>query len=109
MIIGIAGPYNAATAEQRQQNADRLNAAAARVLEKGGHTPLIGINAALPVVAQAQVADTYAALMQISMAVIDTCEALLIIAESPGANRERDHILGKGLAVYTHIDEIPNA
>ena len=49
MIIGVAGPYSAATEEERQQNLDAMNHAAARLLEMG-HTPLIGVNAALPVV-----------------------------------------------------------
>lgn len=83
-----------------------MNIAAARLLGKG-HVPLIGINAALPVLAQANVADTYKAAMDISLAVIDRCEALLLIAESPGANRERDLVQAKGLPVYYHIDDVP--
>ncbi len=107
MVIGIAGPYSAPTEEQRKKNSDVLNSIAARVLEKG-HVPLIGINAAIPVVEKATVADTYKAIMDISMAVIDRCEALLIIGESPGANREKEFILSKGLPVYYSLDEIPN-
>ena len=105
MIIGVAGPYSAATKAERQENLDRMNQAAARLLEKG-HIPLIGVNAALPVVEQGGDIDRYKAIMDISMAVIDTCEALLLLAESPGANRERDLVLRKGLRVYTSIDEI---
>lgn len=105
MIIGVAGPYSANTAAERQQNLDRLNAAAARLLEKG-HIPLIGMNAALPVVDQTGQVERYKAIMDISMAVIDRCEALLLLAESPGANRERDLVLAKGLPVYTSVDDI---
>lgn len=83
-----------------------MNIAAAGLLGKG-HVPLIGINAALPVLAKATVADTYKAAMDISLAVIDRCEALLLIAESPGANRERDLVQAKGLPVYYHIDDVP--
>jgi hypothetical protein len=106
MIIAIAGPYSAPTEEGRQANLNRLNEAAARVLEMG-HIPLIGVNAALPVVEKANVTDKYKAIMDISMAVIDKCDALLLIAESPGANRERDLILAKGLPVYYSLKEIP--
>lgn len=105
MIIGVAGPYSAATEEQRQKNLDAMNQAAARLLEKG-HIPLIGVNAALPVVHFAQVPDRYKSIMDISLAVIDKCEALFLIGESPGANKERDLILSKGLKVYYSIDEI---
>lgn len=66
-----------------------MNKAAARLLEMG-HIPLIGINAALPVIQFADVENKYEAIMAISMAVIEKCDALLLIAESPGANRERD-------------------
>lgn len=105
MIIGVAGPYSAPTEEGRQANLNRLNEAAARVLEMG-HIPLIGVNAALPIVEKANVSDKYKAIMDISMAVIDKCEALLLIAESPGANRERDLVLAKGLPVYYSLSEI---
>lgn len=106
MIIGVAGPYSASTEEQRQHNLDAMNQAAARLLEKG-HIPLIGVNAALPVVRQSNVADPYTAIMDISLALINTCEGLLLLAESPGANRERDLILSKGLPVFYSVDEIP--
>jgi hypothetical protein len=106
MVIGVAGPYSADTAEQRQQNLDRMNEVAARLLSKG-HIPLIGINAALPVLAKAATANRYKAIMDISMAVTDACEGLLMLAESLGANRERDLMLSKGLPVFYSIDEVP--
>lgn len=105
MIIGVAGPYSAATEEGRQQNLDRLNETAAKLLELG-HIPLIGMNAALPVVNKTENVDRYTSIMDISMAVIDKCEALLLLAESPGANRERDLVLAKGLPVFTNIEEM---
>ena len=105
MIIAVAGPYSAASAEQRQENLDKLNNAAARLLEMG-HIPLIGMNAALPVLERANISDKYTAIMQISMAVINSCEGLLLLEESPGANKERDLILSKGLPVYRSLMEI---
>jgi hypothetical protein len=105
MIIGVAGPYSADTAEQRQLNLDRMNEAAARLLELG-HIPVIGMNAALPVLEMAGVADRYKGIMDISMAVISACEGLLLLAESPGANKERDLVLSKGLPVFRSIEEI---
>lgn len=108
MIIGIAGPYSAPTEEERNNNLDRLNKIAAVLLEKG-HVPLIGLNAALPVVHASSVKYPYKAIMDISMVVIDKCDALLLVAESPGANRERDLVLSKGLPVYYSVDEVPSA
>jgi len=106
MIIGVAGPYSADTEAERQQNLDRMNEAAAKLLEMG-HIPLIGVNAALPVVDKmTEAADRYEAIMRISMAVIGNCEALLLLAGSPGANRERDLVLAKGLPVFHSLAEI---
>ncbi len=105
MIIGVAGPYSADTAEERQINLDNMNKAAARLLELG-HVPLIGINAAIPILKKANVLDKYKCAMDISLAVISACDALLLLAESPGANKERDLILAKGRPVFNSIDEI---
>lgn len=105
MIIGVAGPYSAPTAEQRQQNLDAMNEAAARLLELG-HIPLIGMNASIPVLEKARVTDAYQCTMEISLAVINACEGLLLLAESPGANKERDLILSKGLPVFRSIEEL---
>ena len=106
MIIAVAGPYSATTPEQRKINLDTLNASAARLLEMG-HTPLVGINAALPVLVQAQVEDIYKAIMDISIAVVANCDALLLIAESRGANMERDLLLSKGRPIYYSLAEVP--
>jgi Domain of unknown function (DUF4406) len=105
MIIGVAGPYSADTEEQQQLNLDAMNEAAAKLLELG-HIPIIGMNAALPVLKKSNVANKYKCIMDISLAVIDNCEALLILAESPGANKERDLMISKGKPVFNSIDEI---
>lgn len=106
MIIGVAGPYSAATAEERKKNLDAMNNVAARLLEMG-HIPLIGINAAIHILEKANVTDVYKAAMDISLAVINACEAILVIANSPGAHKECDLVLEKGLPVYYSLDEIP--
>ncbi len=106
MIIGVAGPYSASTEEQKQINLDAMNTAGARLLELG-HIPLIGVNAALPILQKANVPDRYQGIMDISMAVMSACDAILMLAESPGANKERDLALSRGLPVYYKINDIP--
>lgn len=83
-----------------------MNVAAARLIELG-HVPLIGVNAALPVVDKANIEDRYKAIMDISLAVIDKCEALVVIGESKGVEMEKQLVLAKGLPVYYSIDEVP--
>ena len=108
MIIGVAGPYSAPTEEQRKKNLDAMNDAAARVLEKG-HIPIIGMNAALAIVERANIADKYKATMDISLAVINQCEALLILAESPGVLKEKELVMKNGGKIFYSMDEIPLA
>ena len=80
MIIGIAGPYSAPTHEQRQRNLDALNTVAAQLFAMG-HTPIIGVNAALPVLEKLpDSADAYNAIMDTSLAVMACCEAIVAIA-----------------------------
>lgn len=107
-MIAVAGPYSATTEAVRQLNLDAMNRAAAEVY-KLGHIPVIGVNAALSIVEFLDAAeqDRYEAIMEISLAVVDKCDAILMIAESPGANRERDLIRAKGLPVYNSISDIP--
>ena len=107
MLIAIAGPYSADTAEQRQRNLDALNRAAAAVFNLG-HIPVIGVNAALPIVDCLDAeANRYEAIMTISLALVDKCDAILIIGESAGVKRERDLVSSKGLPVYQNLSEIP--
>ena len=109
MLIAVAGPYSADTLEQRQRNLDAMNEAAAGVMNRG-HIPVIGVNAALPVVeCLGPDANRYESIMAISLALVDKCDAILIIGESAGVNRERDLIRSKGLAVYCDLSEIPIA
>lgn len=110
MLIAVAGPYSAPTAEERLKNFRAMNEAAAAVYQKG-HIPLIGVNAALPVVECAQPGDTdrYEMIMNISLAAISPCDALLQLADSPGVKKERALIEAKGGKIFFSVDEIPNA
>jgi len=47
--------------------------------------------------------------MAISLALVDKCDAILIIGESAGVDRERDLVKSKGLPVYWSLDDIPAA
>lgn len=107
MIIGVAGPYSAATARQRKINLNNLNKAAAKLLELG-HIPIVGMNAAMPILPYSNTEDKYKTTMDISLAVISACDGLLMIGESPGANKERDLILNQNKPVFNSFEEIIN-
>jgi Domain of unknown function (DUF4406) len=109
VLIAVAGPYSAETSEECQHNLEVMNKAAARVL-KLGHIPVIGVNAALPVVECLGLdANRYEAIMTISLALVDKCDAILVLGESAGANRERELVKRKGLPVFWDVNDIPPA
>lgn len=105
-MIAVAGPYSATTAFQRQQNLDAMNLAAAELMRRG-HIPVIGVNAALPVVEMLESGDRYEAIMAISLAVVGCCDAILIIGDSPGVERERDLLMAQGRPVYLSLTDVP--
>lgn len=106
MLIVVAGPYSAETEEKKTKNLEAMNTAAAEVYRKG-HIPVIGVNTALFVADQLKDIRRNEVISKISFAVVERCDAILMIGESPGANIERDIIKAKGLPVYYSIDEIP--
>ena len=104
----VAGPYSAPTAEGRAANLRRMNEAAA-ALARSGHVPVIGVNAAMPVLEAAGRPYTDPLMMTISLALAARCDACLRIAQSPGADREAELIKGLGRPVYERLEDIPAA
>lgn len=106
MLIVVAGPFTADTKEQMAANLDAMNSAAAKIYRKG-HTPVIGVNAALFIAGKLEDLPARDVINNISFAIVERCDAILMVGESPGANIERDIIINKGLPVYYSLDEIP--
>ncbi len=108
MLIAVAGPYNAETDEQKAANLKTMNIAAAEVYRMG-HIPVIGVNASLFVADELTDISRAKVISDISFAIIEKCDAILMIGSSPGADIECEIISAKGLPVYNSIDETPNA
>jgi hypothetical protein len=106
MLIVVAGPYSADTAEQKAQNLDAMNTAAADIYRKG-HIPVIGVNAALFVADKLGDMPAGEVINNISFAIVERCDAILMIGSSAGADVERDLIQSQGKPVYYSIDEVP--
>jgi hypothetical protein len=106
LVIMVAGPYSAATSDARARNLRAMNEAAAAVARRG-HIPVIGVNAALPVLDAAGLPNTDPLMMKISLALAARCDACLQIGRSPGADREADLIRGLGKPVFTRVEDIP--
>jgi len=108
MLIVVAGPYSADTEEKKAKNLEAMNIAAAEVYRKG-HIPVIGVNAAVFVADELKDIDRHEVINNISFAIVEKCDAILMIGSSKGADMERDIIKTKGLPVYYSLDEIPAA
>lgn len=109
--IMIAGPYRSGSDDPRQwaQNLKAMNEYAHQVFLKG-HIPVIGVNAALPVIEAAGEEHYEALMMPISLALAERCDAVLRIGgPSEGADQEVELIQKKGLPVYFSLEDIPNA
>jgi len=106
MLIVVAGPYSANTNEQKAANLKAMNIAAAEVYRKG-HIPVIGVNASLFVADELPEIERGRVISDISFAIVERCDAILMIGSSPGADFERGLIESKGLPVNFSVNEIP--
>lgn len=111
MWIMVAGPYTAGakTEQDRQENLTAMNIAAAELWRKG-HTPIIGVNVALPIIDAVGHEHFDDIMMPISLAAADRCDACLRIGgPSTGADEEVALFNIKGLPVYFAIEQVPDA
>jgi hypothetical protein len=106
MLIMVAGPYSAPTDKERRRNLQRINQAAAEVYQKG-HIPVVGVNAALPVVEAGNFEDNYDVIMGISVALAEKCDGILCLGSSRGVEMEKEIFVQKGLPVYENINSLP--
>lgn len=107
----IAGPYSSggANADERATNLRAMNAAALKVFQKG-HTPVIGVNMALPVIEAAGDNRFEEIMMPISLALAERCDAILRIGgASIGADQEVERLKAAGKHVYLSLQDIPDA
>lgn len=107
--IMIAGPYrgNSTDREVWARNHRLLNEQALEVFRKG-HIPVIGVNAALPVIEAAGADQFESIMMPLSLALAERCDAILRVGgPSAGADQELAVFREKGLPVFYSIEDIP--
>ena len=111
MWVMVSGPYSSGGADERRRhkNLMAMNRAAVGVFRKG-HLPVIGVNAALPLIEAAGQSAYEEIMMPVSMALAERCDAVLRIGgPSSGADQEVEYFREKGLPIYLSLDEIPDA
>jgi hypothetical protein len=114
MLILIAGPYRSGTQDDpglMQQNLSRLEAAALLVFRKG-HLPMIGEWVALPLMKQAgcqRPGDAVWEEMQYPVAhsLLEKCDAVYRLeGASKGADEDVRIAKGRGLPVFYRLEDI---
>ena len=107
----ISRPYHSGSDDPQQwkTNLQEMNQYACQVFDKG-HIPIIGVNAALPIIEAAGQHRYDEMMMPISIAMAERCDAVLRIGgPSKGADDEVDVFKQKGLPVYLNLEDIPAA
>jgi hypothetical protein len=111
MWIMVSGPYtsNAKTPEARAENLRVMNRAAL-ALFRMGHTPIIGVSLALPIIEVAGDEAFDEIMMPLSLAAAERCDACLRIGgPSRGADDEAARFRACGKPVYARIEDVPRA
>lgn len=109
MHIMIAGPYTSGSADKQvwKQNHQLLNQYAFEVFQKG-HIPVIGVNAALPIIEEKGWEYFEKIMMPISLALAERCDAVLRIGgPSKGADQEVEVFRKSGLPIFQSLEDIP--
>lgn len=113
MWIMISGPYRTNTRSRSEQDANlrSMNDAAYEVFLRG-HTPIIGVNLALPVIDAANASDGRThydeIMMPLSLEVARRCDAVFRVGgPSHGADDEVRIFQSAGKPVFRSLDAIP--
>jgi hypothetical protein len=112
MFIYVSGPYSSADSVPDVErdaairaNIDRANRVALE-LTRRGHVPFV------PHTMMAGWEERYGvdrtAAMYVCHRWVERCDAIYVIASSPGADSELRVALEGGLAVFRHLDEVPD-
>lgn len=110
MKIYVAGPYSAPTERERVENTARAMDAGL-ALYKLGHSPYVPhLSHWLDIRArQTSVPMSWEDWMEWDEEWLKSCDALLYLASSPGADREHDQAVSLGIPIYHSIVSVPKA
>ncbi len=111
MWIMAAGPYAAggADAARRAENLRALNGAAVALL-RAGHTPVVGVDMALPMIEAAGGGEAAhrEIITPVSLALADRCDGCLRVGgPSGGADEEVERFRAAVRPVYRSVADVP--
>ena len=106
MWVMVSGPYTAGGADhaERARRLTAMNEAAVELL-RAGHTPVIGVNLALPMIAAAGEDAFDEIMMPVSLELAERCDACVRIGgPSAGADAEVERFRRAGKPVFDDLD-----
>lgn len=109
MWIMVSHPYRSTSEDPAvwERNRRAMNEIGLKVWERG-HVPVIGVNAALPIIEAAGEEHYEAIMMPLALAMLERCDAVLYIGGfSTGAQMEADRARELGLTVYDRLEDVP--
>lgn len=104
MRIYVAGPYSGPTSDIVQVHVDHAMDVGRQLIFKG-HNPFVPHYTHY----MDHPEIDYDKWLDLDIEWLAQCEALFLIAPSPGACREVDIAIAMGLPIYHSLDEVPNA
>lgn len=109
MRVYLASPYSAPTHAERLANVERAMAAAIQLIRHGylPLQPLLTHYFDEWATAQGETIH-YETYLDICLAWVDVADALLFLASSPGADRERARAIELGIPVFTSVTDLCN-
>ena len=106
LMVYIAGPFSADTAEGVLLNVDRAIETGIAVKELGHHPHVPHLTYYLD---QAGLDLSHAGWLTFNRPWLMNCDAILVLAASPGADQERKWAEKEGLIVYDELESVPSA
>lgn len=107
----ISHPYRSTSDDPNvwAANLRAMNEIAVQVFEMG-HVPIIGVNAALPMIAAVGDHRYEEIMMPLALSLLDRCDAVLRVGGySKGAEQEADQARAAGKPVFNSVLELPPA
>jgi len=106
-LIYVSGPYSGKTPRDVQMNVDRAIAIACDLIRRG-HSPYVP-HLMHQFYLHPDGDFDYEKFMWLGMEYLKKCDALFLIASSPGADRELRLARTLGLKIYYYVGEVPYA
>ncbi len=111
MWIMISHPYRSMSDDPDvwAANLQAMNEVAVQLFDRG-HVPVIGVNAALPII-EAAGSDRYDEIMMpLALSLLERCDAVLRVGGySKGAEEEAERTRATGKPVYFSLEEVPSS